>query len=494
MDDPTTGSACLESRKVPGSLTPALAPGPGGSNMKPGTKKTLLVGGALIALGLGLPVSNLLVGTPTGTPLTVTPAKDAGTAKVAHVLEKSCASCHVPGVKAPFYASLPVARTIIKRDVDLGLREFDLAAGFAPATAGQVPEPVLAKIEREVAAGEMPPLSYLAMHWNSGLGGAKKDAVLSWVREARAAQAVSGVPEPLRASVIRPIPAKLDCDPAKAALGEKLYNDKRLSGDNTVSCATCHDLALGGTDQLRVSDGIRKQQGGINAPTTFNAALQFVQFWDGRAPTLEAQAGGPPMNPVEMGSATWPQIVEKLNKDKVFRKEFEAVYPEGLNEKTITHAVAEFERTLVTPNSKFDKYLKGDEMALTADERHGYLVFQAKGCATCHVGELLGGKSYEVMGRRADYFKARGDKLTDADNGRYNVTKDEKDRHTFKVPTLRNVAKTHPYFHDGSKQTLRGAVDAMATYQLGQPLAEKDAQDVVKFLGTLTGEYKGKTL
>ena len=243
-----------------------------------------------------------------------------------------------------------------------------------------------------------------------------------------------------------------------------------------------------------MSDGIRGQKGGINAPTTFNAALNFVQFWDGRAPTLEAQAGGPPMNPVEMGSAGWPEVVEKLNKDKALRKEFEAVYPEGFNDKTITSAIAEFERTLVTPNSRFDKFLAGDEQALTADEKHGYEVFKATGCANCHVGELLGGKSYEVMGRRADYFGARGGALTDADNGRFNQTKLEKDRHAFKVPTLRNVAKTFPYFHDGSQQTLKGAVEAMAAYQNGLALGEKDTQDVVKFLETLTGEYKGKAL
>jgi cytochrome c peroxidase len=457
-------------------------------------KKALWVVGVLVVLGLALAVSNLLVGTPKGTALTQAQPKDAQTARVAHVLEQSCASCHVPGVKPPYYASWPVAKTIIQSDIEEGLEDFNLAAGFAPAAQGPVPEPVLARIEREVADGEMPPAAYVAFHWNAGLGFDEKDALHAWADAQRAAQAASALPEPLRTALIRPIPETLAHDPAKAALGEKLYNDKRLSGDGTVSCASCHDLALGGSDQEVVSDGIRGQKGGINSPTTFNSALAFVQFWDGRAPTLEAQAGGPPMNPVEMGSAGWPQIVEKLNKDKALRKEFEAVYPEGLNEKTITHAIAEFERTLVTPNSKFDKYLKGDQAALSAEEKHGYEVFVEKGCATCHVGELLGGKSYERMGRHGDYFAARGGQLTDADNGRYNVTKDEKDRHAFKVPTLRNVARTFPYLHDGSKKTLREAVDAMAVYQVGGPLTEQETQDVLKFLETLTGEYKGKAL
>ncbi len=462
--------------------------------MTPGTKKALWGVVVVVVLGLALPVSNLVTGPPKGTALTKVQPTDARTAKVAHVLEESCASCHVPGVKPPFYAGLPLAKTIIERDMKEGLRDFDLASGFAPAAAGPVPEPVLAKIEREVKGGEMPPAAYVALHWNAALGGEKKEAVLAWIREDRALQAAPGVPEPLKVALLRPIPDSVNHDPARAALGEKLYNDKRLSGDGTVSCASCHDLAKGGTDQQVVSDGIRRQKGGINSPTTYNAALGFVQFWDGRASTLEAQAGGPPMNPVEMGSATWPEIVEKLNKDKAFRKEFEAVYPEGFSDKTITHAIAEFERTLVTPNSRFDKYLKGDTAALAADEKHGYEVFLEKGCATCHVGELLGGKSYEVMGRRGDYFVARGTPQTDADNGRFNQTKDEKDRHAFKVPTLRNVARTFPYMHDGSKKTLREAVDTMAVYQVGEPLAEKDARDVVKFLETLTGEYQGKAL
>jgi len=458
-----------------------------------GAKKALWVVGALVVLGLALPVSNLVVGSPVGTALTQAQPKDAETAKVAHVLEESCASCHVPGVKPPFYAGLPFAKTIVERDVREGLRSFDLARGMAMAAEGPVPEPVLAKIEREVKDGEMPPAPYVALHWNAALGSQEKDALLAWVRAERAAQAAPGVPESKKTALIRPIPDSLNVDPEKAALGERLYHDTRLSGDNTISCASCHDLAKGGTDQQVVSDGIRGQMGGINSPTTFNAAFNFAQFWDGRAATLEAQADGPPNNPVEMGS-NWTPITEKLVKDKAFVKEFTAAYPEGVNKTTVTHAIAEYERTLLTPNSRFDKYLRGDATALAADEKHGYEVFVETGCATCHVGELLGGKSYEVMGSRADYFGARGDKLTDADNGRYNVTKDEKDRHAFKVPTLRNVARTFPYFHDGSKNTLREAVDAMALYQAGGPLAEKDAQDVVKFLETLTGEYEGKAL
>jgi cytochrome c peroxidase len=460
--------------------------------MKRRTKIAVLV---VVALGLLVlfPISNLLVGTPAATPLASAPAQDARTVRVAHLLGQSCASCHVAGAPRPYYAKLPLVSRLIERDVSEGLRQFDLAAAF-PADAAPAPEPVLAKIEDEIVEGEMPPLQYVAMHWNAVLGSADRQLLLAWIKDSRARQAAPGTPAATAGLPIRPLPASLPHDPRKAALGEKLYHDKRLSGDDTLSCASCHDLGKGGTDQQVVSDGIRGAKGGINSPTTFNAALGFVQFWDGRAPTLEAQAAGPPMNPVEMGSAGWDQIVAKLNGDAAFRKAFEAVYPEGFNEKTITSAIAEFERTLVTPDSRFDRYLAGDETALNASEQRGYELFKAKRCATCHVGELLGGKSFERMGRHADYFTTRGTPHTAADDGRYNVTKLERDRHLFKVPTLRNVARTAPYFHDGSRKTLREAVDAMAVYQSGRPLTAEEADDVVSFLGTLTGAYQGKPL
>jgi cytochrome c peroxidase len=446
--------------------------------------------GLLAVLALLLPVSNLLTGPMTDMPLGAGAATDPATAAVAHALGRSCGSCHVPGARTPFYAKIPPFSTLVARDVKKGLRGLDLG----PAAKSPVPEPVLARIERQVTEGTMPPGSYRAMHWNAPLGADEEEAIVDWVRAERAAQAAAGVPPPLRSQLLRPIPDALPHDPAKADLGERLYHDKRLSADDTISCASCHDLAKGGTDNETFSDGVGGRVGVINAPTTFNAALHFAQFWDGRAATLEEQAAGPPMNPVEMGSTSWDQVVAKLNRDRAFRKEFERAYPEGFSAKTITDAIAQFERTLLTPGSRFDRFLTGEGSALTDEERRGYDVFVKSGCASCHVGELLGGKSFEPMGRRADYFEARGDRLTEADNGRYNVTKDEKDRHVFKVPTLRNVARTSPYFHDGSKRTLIGAVDAMGAFQLGAPLPAADAKAVVKFLEALTGEYRGRPL
>ena len=180
--------------------------------------------------------------------------------------------------------------------------------------------------------------------------------------------------------------------------------------------------------------------------------------------------------------------------DKELTAEFTAVYPDGYSGENLTDAIAEFEKTLLTPNSRFDRYLKGDSTALTAQEIKGYELFKANDCATCHVGANLGGQSYELMGLKADYFGDRGLELTVEDNGRYKETKQERDRHRFKTPGLRNVALTAPYLHDGTAKTLDEAVDAMAKYEVGTTLSSADRDDIVAFLKTLTGEYQGKPL
>ena len=266
----------------------------------------------------------------------------------------------------------------------------------------------------------------------------------------------------------------------------------RLSGDDTISCASCHDLDKGGTDQEKVSEGVRGQLGGINAPTTFNSGFQFEQFWDGRAATLEEQADGPPNNPIEMGS-NWEQIVGKLEADEAFTKAFNETFPDGYSKENLTGAIAVFERTLVTPNSRLDQFLMGKADALTDDEKQGYDIFIEQGCATCHVGNILGGQSFEEMGRKEDYFAQRGN-VREADYGRMNATGKEADRYHFKVPTLRNIKLTHPYLHDGTTSDLAEVVQVMARYQSGEKLSETDARLVAKFLETLTGEYEGKPL
>lgn len=232
--------------------------------------------------------------------------------------------------------------------------------------------------------------------------------------------------------------------------------------------------------------------GGVNAPTVFNAVYNFVQFWDGRAATLAAQAAGPPLNPVEMASSSFDEIIAKLQADKAFAKKFNAVYPDGMTEANLTDAIEHFERTLITPGSRFDKWLMGDDSALTADELEGYELFKKYDCATCHAGKNLGGLSYELMGLRRHYFAERGLELTEEDNGRYKETKNERDRHRFKVPGLRNVEHTWPYYHDGTRHTLEEAVLDMGKYQSGVDLTQAEVDKITAYLKTLTGEYKGK--
>ena len=218
----------------------------------------------------------------------------------------------------------------------------------------------------------------------------------------------------------------------------------------------------------------------------FNAGFNFRQFWDGRARDLEAQIDGPIQNPLEMGNL-WPDVVSKLYQDSDYPARFNAIYEDGINRKNVKNAIAEYVKSLITPNSRFDRWLKGDEGALTPYEKHGYALFKDYGCVSCHQGANVGGNMYQVFGVLNDYFKRRGD-ITDADLGLYNVTGNEEDRHSFKVPSLRMAAHTAPYLHDGSAETLRDAVDAMFEFQLGREAPDEDKDAIVAFIKTLAGE------
>jgi cytochrome c peroxidase len=291
---------------------------------------------------------------------------------------------------------------------------------------------------------------------------------------------------------IRPIPAETRLDAKKVALGDKLFHDQRLSKNNTIACASCHVLSRGGADGLAVSVGINGSKGSINAPTVFNTAYNFRQFWDGRAHSLEEQASVPIHNPKEMGS-NWAEVLAKLSQDGTMAAAFKTSYPDGLQPKNIQDALATFQRSLTTPHSRFDKYLRGDQQALKPDELQGYQLFKKYGCVACHQGVNVGGNMFQTFGVMGDYFTKRGN-VTEADLGRYNVTKNPADKHVFKVPSLRNVALTAPYFHDGSAKTLSEAVNVMFTYQLGRSAPQLDKELIVKFLRTLSGEYQGKPL
>ena len=411
-----------------------------------------------------------------------------------------CVFCHTANPDLPFYAEWPVADQLIGRHVRDGYQSFDIAPMMEALSSGQaVNEVDLAKVEKSVADGTMPLFSYYIAHWGSSLTAAKTDIVLQWVKQHRE----TFYPNPLAADEfknepVRPLPDAVETNPAKVALGQLLYHDTRLSADRTISCATCHGIETAGVDNLQYSEGIGGQFGGVNAPTSYNAVFNFVQFWDGRAATLADQAAGPPLNPVEMGSASFEEIAARLSEDKAFTAQFLAVYPEGYSQQTITDAIAEYEKTLITPNSPFDRYLKGDKQALTAEQVEGYALFKEYNCATCHAGVNLGGLSYEMMGQRADYFKDRElnaqSGLTDADNGRWAQTGVERDRYRFKTPTLRNVALTWPYYHDGSVPTLEKAIEMMSLYQVGRTMPDADIQKVKAFLDAQTGEYQGQVL
>ncbi|MCU7922852.1 MAG: cytochrome-c peroxidase [Candidatus Thiodiazotropha sp. (ex Dulcina madagascariensis)] len=280
---------------------------------------------------------------------------------------------------------------------------------------------------------------------------------------------------------IQPIKPVQNINLGQVELGKKLYFDPRLSKSGFISCNSCHNLSMGGTDNLKTSIGHNWQQGPINAPTVLNASLNMAQFWDGRAADLKAQAGGPIANPGEM-AFSHTLAIDVLASIPAYVMEFKQVF--GTDKITIdqvTQAIAEFEKTLVTPNARFDQWLLGDKEALTKEELAGYRLFKESGCSACHNGEAVGGNSFQKMGVVASY------KTTSSAEGLSGVTGKNADRFKFKVPTLRNVEMTYPYFHDGEAATLTEAVDIMGRLQLGRKFSDTENNQIVAFLKTLTG-------
>lgn len=455
-------------------------------------KKWFLIAAVVIVVAaIALPVSNLLASKRLD-PQVVASTSDTELATALPILETSCADCHTASMRAPIYMKLPIAKSMIERDIENARARFDMDREVF-ALASDPSQAALTKVEQALEDDTMPPNQYTLMHWDATIGDHDRDVLEGWIHSARArANGAENSDDPLLGESIVPLVAIEGLDPVKVELGRSLYHDVRLSGDDTISCATCHDLAKGGTDQAPVSTGINGQLGGINAPTTLNAALHLAQFWDGRAADLAAQADGPPNNPIEMGS-NWDQILAKLRADRALTAAFDAAYGE-LTAEAVRDAIATYEKTLITVDSPFDRYLRGDETALTEQQVAGWKLFDAHGCDTCHAGPAMGGTSYERMGVTGDYFDHRGTPLTDADRGRFNVTDDDWDLHRFKVPTLRNVELTAPYFHDGSVETLDQAVRTMAEVQLGRPLNDEETAAVVAFLEAQTGTLEGQPL
>ncbi len=285
----------------------------------------------------------------------------------------------------------------------------------------------------------------------------------------------------LCAGVIHPLPLDFKYNHQKALLGKQLFHDTRLSKDDTISCSTCHLLESGGDDNIQYSFGINGQQGDINSPTVFNSRYSISQFWDGRSKDLKAQSSEPIHNPIEMGS-NMDEVLSKLSKDKSYVLQFKDIFKDGLTKDNILNAIVEFEKALVTPNSRFDKYLRGDKTVLSKEEIEGYELFKENGCISCHNGINIGGNLYQKIGIMETYIDKKNTL------GRYNVTKNDNDKYFFKVPTLRNIELTAPYLHDGSQENLKSIVEFMMMYQLGTIPDKNEIDKISLFLKTLTGD------
>lgn len=291
---------------------------------------------------------------------------------------------------------------------------------------------------------------------------------------------------------ITPLPRAIELDADKVRLGEKLFHDVRLSRGDVLACSTCHRLAAGGDDDLARSPGIDGKPLEFNTPTVFNAALSFRLNWRGNFRSLEEQIEAVLHDP-DLMNTTWEELLPKLRADDAYRDAFSAIYGSEPEPAHVMDALATYERSLITPDAPFDRYLRGERDSLKPEERRGYELFKVYGCTACHQGVNVGGNLFQKFGIFHDPF-AGSDAISKADLGRFTITGEETDRHVFRVPSLRNVAITAPYFHDGGVATLAEAVESMARSQLGRSLSAQDVDLIVKFLRTLTGEYRGRPL
>ena len=294
-----------------------------------------------------------------------------------------------------------------------------------------------------------------------------------------------------------PEPASNPTTPAKVELGKMLYHDVRLSSNGVLSCNSCHNVMSGGEDNRSGSIGVKNQVGGRSAPTVWNAAFSSVQFWDGRAPSLEEQARGPVTNPGEMGMKSWDDVVARLKAMPEYKQAFAAAFgsEDSVSADNAVKAIAAYERTLITPNSAYDKYVKGDKAALTEQQVRGLNTFAEVGCVSCHSGPAFNGPALPEGTGFYQKFPGIENGVLEAkfgfsnDLGRFEATKNEADKHFFKVPTLRNIALTAPYFHNGKVQTLEEAVAVMGKLQLNKDLSPGQVADIAAFLNGLTGEF-----
>ncbi len=291
---------------------------------------------------------------------------------------------------------------------------------------------------------------------------------------------------------IRPLLPVKNIDAAKARLGEALFNDRHLSADNQLSCADCHQLQYGGDDNISVRKTRPGNAASVNAPTVFNAIYNFRQGWSGSAETLAKQIERVIHSRTE-ANTDWHTLLQDISSQPELRQQFEKIYDDGITAINYLDALVEYHKTLVTPNSRFDQFLLGNNDAITAEEKAGYELFKEYGCASCHQGINIGGNLFQKFGIFYDYIGERGN-ITKADHGRKNITGRAADDYVFKVPSLRNVGVTAPYFHDGQVESLEKAIYIMGKTQLGRELSTDDIVLISLFLKTLTGDYQGKPL
>ena len=291
---------------------------------------------------------------------------------------------------------------------------------------------------------------------------------------------------------IHPIPQNIEVDVKKAEIGELLFFDTRLSIDNSIACATCHQLDAGGDDNVATGISRSAESNVYNTPSVFNAIYNFRQNWDGSIKTLHEQVDAVTKSHSGFGNQLGAIVLE-LSEDQSLTKHFYQTYSDGINKTNISDAIVEFEKTLITPNSRFDRYLRNEKDILSGEEIEGYIIFKELGCISCHQGINIGGNLFQKFGVFYDYMAERGD-LNKNDYGRFNITNRQIDQFVFKVPSLRNVAVTAPYLHDGSATTIEDAISIMGKTQIGRTLTVDEIQSIKVFLNTLTGEYKNTSL
>ncbi len=406
------------------------------------------------------------------------------------VLKLKCAACHAQDATYSKFLNF-LSFGLMQDHVEGAKRAFSLTPDYS-YRSGNVD---YLKMDYVLRTRRMPPASYSAVHFGSRLTPVDVAVLRQRYKE-------SGAAARTFAPIMPVAEPGTDLEAARIYLGYLLYHDGRLSTTNQVSCASCHDLTKGGTDNLCKSEGVpgadgRPQLGGVNAPSTLNAAGNIRQFWDGRAADLKEQAGGPPLNPVEMGyscEADWEKISAKLAQDPQIVALFAYVFGDrGISGDTITTAIAAYEQTLVTPDSPFDLYLKGDEQAISEKQKAGMKSFVDLGCATCHSGPSLGGISFEYINTHADFRKlATTEGYNEGAYGLNDFTRQGEHKDMFRVPNLRNVALTAPYFHTGSVNSLQEAVRIMIQTQNGASVGEETIQNITRFLEAQTGQLYGK--